>query len=115
MVATIPESAGFWASIATLWGAAGAWVTYYGIVSGSRNDRDAGLRALLSGLKAELTIVSDWASGGEGSRGCEQRQLTDLEQERRDWFDPGRLIFSFYCPIIHGLTNSPFVKELAST
>jgi hypothetical protein len=112
MIATLPETAGFWASIATLWGAPGAWLTYYGTVLRSRDERDTALRTLLSGLKAELAVVSDWAGGAQGGKGYEQRQFSELKQEHPDWFNPGRLIFSFDCPIIHGITNSLFVREL---
>jgi hypothetical protein len=65
MAATLTDTAVFWASIATLWGAAAAWFTYLGTVWRNRSERDAALRALLSGLNAELKVVNDWA-GGDG-------------------------------------------------
>jgi hypothetical protein len=110
MVATLSDSASFWASIATLWGAAGAWLTYFGTVWSNREERSAALSTLLSGLKTELVVVSDWASG-EG-KGYEQRPASELERERPDWFNPGRLIFSFECPTLRNLTNSPYIREL---
>jgi|SRR5437762_3742389 len=109
MAATLSESAAFWASIATLWGAAAAWFTYFGTVWRSRKDRDSALRTLLSGLNAELAVVNDWA-GGSGSG--YPNQMENIQQEQPGWFVPSRLIFSFQCPLIHGLTNSPYIREL---
>jgi len=111
MTATLSDSASFWASIAALWGAAAAWATYYDNVARTREEWHAGLRALLSGLLAEFDVVSDWASGEEGSRGYEQGPPT--EAEIRNWSRPNRQIFSFECPIIHNLTDSPYVADLA--
>jgi hypothetical protein len=109
MAATLTDTAVFWASIATLWGAAAAWFTYFGTVWRNRKERDAALRALLSGLNAELRVVNDWASGsGPGY----PNQIENVQVEHPDWFVPSRLIFSFQCPIIHGLTQSPYVREL---
>jgi hypothetical protein len=110
MTVTLSDSATFWASIATLWGAAAAWATFFAAVWRSRDERYAALCATLSGLKAELDVVSDWAGGAEGSRGYEQLQAT--EDQVRDWSNPTRQIFSFECPIIHNLTNSPYISEL---
>jgi len=109
MTATLSESAAFWASIATLWGAAAAWFTYFGTVWRNRKDRDAGVRTLLSGLNAELEVVNDWA-GGNGSG--YPSEMEDVRKEQPGWFVPSRLIFSFQCPIIHGLTQSPYLREL---
>jgi hypothetical protein len=109
MVATLSDSAAFWASLATLWGAAAAWFTYFGTVWQNRKDRDGALRTLLSGLNAELAVVNDWA-GGSGSG--YPNQMENIQQQQPGWFVPSRLIFSFQCPLIHGLTNSPYIREL---
>jgi hypothetical protein len=110
MTVSLSDSANFWASVATLWAAAGAWVTYYAAVRTSRDERYAAIRALLSGLNTELDVVGDWAGTKQGGRGYEQGPVT--EREHPDWCNPSRLIFSFECPIIHNLTNSPYIREL---
>jgi hypothetical protein len=110
MAATLTDTAAFWAAIATLWGGAAAWFTYFGTVWKNRKDRDSALRTLLSGLKAELSVVNDWA-GGDGA-GYRQDQAQNIQLEQTGWLVPGRIIFSFKCPIIHGLTTSTYVREL---
>ncbi len=110
MAATLSDSAAFWASIATLWGAAAAWETFFATVRRRHDDWYAGLRAMLSGLTAELDVARDWAGGAEGGRGYEQRDPT--EAEIKNWSNPTRQIFSFECPIIHNLTDSPYIGEL---
>jgi hypothetical protein len=105
MHATLQESAGFWASVSTLWAAAGAWGTYYWSASRSRDERTIVARTVLSGLKAELNGMRDWV--GEG---YDVRPLTD--GERLQLSNPSRLIFPFNCPSIHGLATSSYITEL---
>jgi len=90
MITTLTESANFWASVATLWGVAAAWGTYYGAVLRHREERDRGLRGLLRGLEAELTVVSDWAGGSEDNPGYLQRPVDELRKEHFDWYYPSR-------------------------
>jgi hypothetical protein len=105
MTATLLDKATFWASFATLWAAAFAWATYFATVWRAREDKDGAVRTVASGLKAELDSMRDWV--GEG---YEPRPLT--EREELEWSHPGRVIFTFNCPSIHGLTTSPYIKEL---
>jgi hypothetical protein len=112
MAAPLPDTALFWASIATLWGGAAAWETFYAAMRRRRDDRFAAVRATLSGLAVELDVTRDWAGGAKDGRGYEQREPTDAEV--KDWSNPTRQIFSFECPIIHNMTNSPYIGELQS-
>jgi hypothetical protein len=65
----ILTSAGFWASIATLWSASGAWFTFVGAVRSSRQQTYEGVRNLILGIEVELALVEQWASGKEGEIG----------------------------------------------
>jgi hypothetical protein len=65
----ILTSASFWASIATVWAASGAWFTYVAAAVASRQQTYEGILSLIEGLEAELALVSEWASGDEGSQG----------------------------------------------
>jgi hypothetical protein len=105
MAATLSDIAVFWASVATLGGAAGAWATYYWTARRNRDERTIAARTVLSGLKAELNGMRDWI--GEG---YDVRPLTD--GERLQWSNPSRLIFPFNCPSLHGLTTSPYITKL---
>jgi hypothetical protein len=65
----IPTSVAFWAGIATLLSAAGAWFTFAATALASRRETYRGIKNLLIGLSAELDLISQWASGGEGEKG----------------------------------------------
>lgn len=61
----ILSSATFWASIATMWAASGAWFIYVAAALASRQQTYEGILSLIEGLEAEFELLSDWASGGE--------------------------------------------------
>jgi hypothetical protein len=56
-----------------------------------------------------LKVVNDWA-GGDGVG--YPNEMDNVQAEQPGWFVPSRLILSFQCPLIHGLTRSPYVREL---
>src|SRR5580700_5660216 len=101
----IPTSVAFWAGIATLLTAAGAWFTFAATALGSRRETYEGIRNLLVGLEAELDLISEWARGKEGDSGYvlpdDLRQLT---KEQKDWFNPSRYIFTLETPTLQDLT-----------
>ena len=63
----IMTSATFWASVGTLWAAAGAWFAYVAAAVSSRQEAYQGVLNLIAGLEAELHLVSEWAAGDEGN------------------------------------------------
>ena len=96
MVTPLSDIANFWSSVATLMGASGAWFTYYGAVVSNRDDRYQAVCALISGLKTELLLIGDWASGGEDDQGYLQfKSPAELVNEYPAWHNPSRVIFSF--------------------
>ncbi len=108
----ILTSATFWASIGTLWAAAGAWFTYVAATLDSRRKTYDGVSNLVEGLEAELALVSEWAAGGENEMGYIKATRHQLVQVHPDWFNPSRMIFTFDTPTLSGLTNSPHVKSI---
>jgi hypothetical protein len=110
----IPTSVAFWAGIATLLTAAGAWFTFAATALGSRRETYEGIRNLLVGLEAELDLISEWARGKEGDSGYvlpdDLRQLT---KEQKDWFNPSRYIFTLEAPTLQDLTRSHYIRHLA--
>jgi hypothetical protein len=108
----ILTSATFWASIATMWAAAGAWFTYVGVAMASRQQTYDGILSVIEGLEAELTLVSEWASGDEGNQGYVSKTRAQLIDEHLDWFNPSRSVFKFGTPTLSNLTNSPYAKFL---
>jgi hypothetical protein len=111
----IPTSVAFWAGIATLGSAAGAWFTFVATAYNSRRDTYEGIRNLLTGLKVELDFIKKWASGDEGDPGyvlpTDPRELVTAKPE---WFNPSRYIFTFEAPTLQHFTLSPHVRDLTS-
>jgi hypothetical protein len=105
-------SATFWAQIATMWAASGAWFTYVAAAVASRQRTYEGVLNLIEGLEAELALVSEWAAGGEGNQGYVSKTGAELTQEHPDWFNPSRSVFKFSTPTLSNLTNSPYAKSL---
>ena len=108
----ILTSTTFWASIATMWAASGAWFTYVAAAVASRKQTYEGILNLIEGLEAELALVSDWAAGDEGNQGYLSKTRAQLNQEHPDWFNPSRAVFRFNTPTLSNLTNSPYAKSL---
>jgi hypothetical protein len=108
----IAVSAAFWAAVATMWAASGAWFTYVAAAVASRQQTYEGILSLVRGLEAELDLVSEWAAGGEGSRGYVKKTRAQLFSEHPDWFNPSRAVFRFSTPNISSLTSSPYAKSL---
>jgi hypothetical protein len=106
----ILTSATFWASIATLGAASGAWFTYVAAEAASRQRTYEGILSLIEGLEAELALVSNWAAGGEGNQGYVSKTWPQLIKENPDWFYPRRAVFKFSTPTLSNLSNSPYVK-----
>lgn len=109
----IPTSVSFWAGIATLLSAAGAWFTFVATAYNSRRETYKGIQNLLVGLKAELDLIKQWASGGEGDPGYVlPEDLRELTKEQRDWFNPSRYIFTLETPTLQNFTLSPYLRLL---
>ncbi|HEX6505288.1 MAG TPA: hypothetical protein VF011_18745 [Terriglobales bacterium] len=109
----IAASVAFWASVGTLWGAAGAWFTYAGAAKEARRQFHDGLMNLIAGVEAELDLVSAWASGGEGDKGyLLSKTRVQLVKEHQDWFNPSRMIFKFDTPALSSLTSSPYARPV---
>ena len=107
----ILTSATFWASIATMWAASGAWFTYVAAAVDSRQQTYEGMLSLIEGLEAEFALVSQWA-GNEGGQGYVSKTRAQLRQEHLDWFNPTRSVFKFGTPVLIMCTNSPYAKSL---
>jgi hypothetical protein len=109
----IPTSVAFWAGIATLLSAAGAWFTFAATVLTSRRETYQGIGNLLVGISAELDFISQWASGGEGETGYVlPEDLRTLTEEQKDWFNPSRYIFTLETPSLQNLTRSQYIRHL---
>jgi hypothetical protein len=55
----ILTSTSFWASVGTLWAAAGAWFTYVAAAIDSRRKTYEDVSNLVEGLEAEMRLVSE--------------------------------------------------------
>jgi hypothetical protein len=111
----ILTSVTFWASVGTLWSAAGAWFTYVAAAVSSRQQTYEGVLNLIAGLEAELELVSEWASGGDQDQGyLQSKSQQQLIDEHDDWFNPTRLIFTFETPTLSSLTSSPQARSVNS-
>jgi hypothetical protein len=108
----ILTSAIFWAQIATMWAASGAWFTYVAAAVASRQQTYEGIINVVEGLEAELELVSQWASGEEGSQGYVSKTRAQLTTEHPDWFNPSRAVFTFSTPTLNNLTNSLNARSL---
>jgi hypothetical protein len=104
----ILTSAGFWASVATSWSAAGAWAAFVGTLKASKQQTYDGVLNLISGIEAELTLIEPWASPYPQSDSDEA-----LAKKHTDWFNPSRQIFTFDTPTLNDLTSSSYVRYLA--
>jgi hypothetical protein len=109
----ILTSASFWAQIATMWAASGAWFTYVAAVVESRQQTYAGILNLVHGLEAEFALISEWARGGEGDLGYIKKTRDKLGAERTDWFNPSRAVFKFGAPTLNNVTSSPYASYMA--
>ena len=109
----ILTSTTFWASIATLGAASGAWFTYVAAELASRERTYDGIVSLIEGLEAEMDLVSQWAAGDEGNPGYLKKTRAKLGQEQTHWFNPSRAIFKFSTPTLSNLTSSPYASYLA--
>jgi len=110
----ILTSATFWASIGTLWAAAGAWFTYVATALDSRRKTYEDVSNLILGVEVELELVSEWARGGEEDQGYLRATRGQLIREHPDWFNPSRSIFTFDAPNLNRLTSSLHVKSMAT-
>lgn len=108
----ILTSATFWAQIATMWAAPGAWFTYVAAAIASRQQTYEGVMNTIEGLEPELELVSQWASGEAGSQGYVSKTRAQLGVEHPDWFNPSRAVFRFSTPNLNNLTNSPYASHL---
>jgi hypothetical protein len=108
----ILTSATFWAQIATMWAASGAWFTYVAAARASRQQTFEGILNLIQGLEAELALMSEWAAGDEANQGYVKKTRDKLTIEHTDWFNPSRAVFTFSTPALSNLTNSPYASHL---
>jgi len=78
----------------------------------SRQQTYEGILSLIKGLEAELALISQWASGEEGSQGYLVKTRLQLVNEHPDWFNPSRMVFTFSTPVLNEVTNSPYAGSL---
>ncbi|MFZ3363729.1 MAG: hypothetical protein WA153_09825, partial [Candidatus Acidiferrales bacterium] len=105
--------ASFWASIATLWGAAGAWFTFVLAAVASRRQTREGVLNLIAGIEAELGLIENWARGKEGDRGYLKSDTASvLAHDHPDWFYPNRHVYTFDSPTLNNFTSSSFMAHL---
>jgi hypothetical protein len=109
----ILTSTTFWASIATLWAASGAWFTYVAAAVDSRQKTYEGILSLIEGLEAELALVSEWACGDEGNQGYVSKTRAQLVAQHPEWFNPSKSVFTFQTPVLNNVMNSPYARSLA--
>jgi hypothetical protein len=95
-----------------MWAASGAWFTYVAAAVTSRQQTYEGIMNTIEGLEAELELVSQWASGEEGSQGYVSKSRAQLTVEHTDWFNPSRAVFTFSTPTLSNLSNSPYAGHL---
>jgi hypothetical protein len=95
-----------------MWAAAGAWFTYVASAVASRQQTYEGILNQIEGLEAELALVSEWASGGDGDQGYPRKTRLELVREHPDWFNPSRAVFKFDTPTLNNLTNSQYASHL---
>jgi hypothetical protein len=115
MLPAIADSTAFWSSLLTIWAAVGAWFTFFGAANDSRHRNHEDIMNLLTGIDAELELVSLWAGGGVEEKGYlhinTNEQLVKLHP---DWFDPSRQIFTFDTPSLQSFTTSAQLRYLPS-
>jgi hypothetical protein len=109
----IMTSVTFWASVGTLWAAAGAWFTYVTAALDSQRKTFEGVSNLIVGLEVELELASEWAVGGEG-KGYLPLTRGELITAHPDWFNPSRTVSTFDAPNLNSLTSSLHVKSMAT-
>jgi hypothetical protein len=110
----IGTSAAFWASIATMWSASGAWFTFVAASYSTRRKTFESARNLLDGIAAELDLVRVWASGQKDSQGyLASKTKQQWVTEQPDWFNPSRQIFSMNTPTLNGVTTSSNLRQIA--
>ncbi len=95
-----------------MWASSGAWFTYVAAAVASKQQTYDGIVNLIEGLEAELELVSQWASGGDGNQGYLRKTRAELTLEHPDWFNPSRAVFKFDTPTLSNLTNSPYASHL---
>jgi hypothetical protein len=110
----ILTSATFWASVGTLWAAAGAWFTYVSAALDSRRKTYEDVSNLILGVEVELELVQEWARGGENDQGFFRATRAELIKAHPDWFNPSRSIFTFDTPNLNTLTSSLHIKSMAT-
>jgi hypothetical protein len=111
----IGTSAAFWASIATIWSASGAWFTFVAASLSNRQQTFEGICNLLDGMVEELELVRDWASGREGSQGyLASKPRMQWASERQDWFNPTRHIFTVNTPMLNAVTTSQYAERIGT-
>jgi hypothetical protein len=69
MLPDILTSTTFWSSLLTIWAAVGAWFTFLAAAKDSRQRSHDDVMNLLTGIDAELELVSLWASDEVGDKG----------------------------------------------
>jgi hypothetical protein len=108
----ILTSTTFWASVATMWAASGAWFTYVAALIVSKEQTYEAIQNLIEGLEVELALESEWAAGDDGNEGYLSKTIDQVANEHPDWFNPSRAIIKFDTPTLMNLTSSPYVRLL---
>ncbi|MGI9100966.1 MAG: hypothetical protein ACR2IF_00850 [Terriglobales bacterium] len=104
----------YWASIAAILAAPGAWFTYYRARTESQAQTHDRVLNWISGIEAELDLLSLWARAPQGDCGylasIPKEQYTRLQ---KDWFNPSRQIFTVNLPLLQSFTSFSELSRLA--
>ena len=106
---SIETSVAFWASVATLFSASGAWFTFLVFALKAANDTKEGVLNLIQGIEAEIALAEQWALGEVGypqSKTKEElrQEYSGMEQPKqaslyfRDTYSKPRHKFPLHAP-----------------
>ena len=108
---SIETSVAFWASVATLFTASGAWFTFLGAAFKSAEDTNNAVLNLIQGIATEIALAKQWALGDVGYP--QSKTKDDLRKQYYDeWSNPSRQIFTFGTPTLSTVTSSPYMFYL---
>ena len=111
----IVGAAGFWGSVAQILGISAAWFAFVTERREARRRTFESVKDIITGLEAEMALISLWASGkpdNPGYRPIAAEEYWKDERTRAEWSDPERIIYPFDYPTVKSLTQSQHVRLL---
>lgn len=107
---SIETSVAFWASVATLFSASGAWFTFLVFALKAANDTKEGVLNLIQGIEAEIALAEQWALGEVGYPQSKTKE--ELRLEYPEWSNPSKQVYTFGTPTLSRVTSSPYMLHL---